>query len=142
MVSWMGHNQKALPYSRDERAAGSTKYPFRKMIRLALNATFSFSDLPLRVITWIGAGTIFFSLAMVVRVLYLKLCTNVRIEPGYSSLIISMYFLSGVIVFSLGVTGSYIARIYTQVLGRPLYLVTETFNIGPSNNERTLLPPA
>jgi dolichol-phosphate mannosyltransferase len=142
MVSWIGHNQKSLLYSRDERAAGSTKYPLKKMIRLALNATFSFSDLPLRIITWIGSATILFSLAIVIRVLYLKLFTDVKIEPGYASLIISMYFLSGVMIFSLGVTGSYIARIYTQVLGRPLYLVTETFNLEPSNHERLPFRPA
>lgn len=138
MVSWIGHNQKAILYDRDERAAGTTKYPLMKMIRLAANAAFSFSDLPLRIITWIGSATILLSIVMVLRVLVLKLLTDVKIEPGYASLIISIYFLSGVIIFSLGIIGSYIARIYTQVLDRPLYLVTHTFNLEKSNDEQEI----
>jgi dolichol-phosphate mannosyltransferase len=136
MVSWIGHNQKAIFYFRDERAAGVTKYPLMKMIRLASNAAFSFSDLPLRIITWIGSATILLSIIMVLRVLFLKLFTDVKIEPGYASLIISIYFLAGVMIFSLGIIGSYIARIYTQVLDRPLYLVTHTFNLEKSSDEQ------
>ena len=132
MVSWVGFRQVAVPYDRAPRAAGETKYPFRKMLRFALDGIFSFSAQPLRLATYLGY---FASGVAVIGVLYaffLRLMTA-AVVPGWATLLIAVLFLGGVQLVSLGIMGEYIARIYGQVKARPLYLVRE--RIGFDGNE-------
>jgi polyisoprenyl-phosphate glycosyltransferase len=125
MAAWVGFKQIGLPYDRDARFAGETKYPFRKMFKLAIDAVTSFSHAPLKLATnlgWIIAfGAIGFGLFTIVR--YFR--PGGTFQPGWASIIVVLLFLSGVQLITLGMIGEYIARIYDEVKGRPLYLVSE-----------------
>ncbi|MEN8165253.1 MAG: glycosyltransferase family 2 protein [Acidobacteriota bacterium] len=124
LVSWIGFPQTAVRYRREARHAGETKYPFRKMLRFALDALTSFSFLPLRLATFLGFAASAFSFFYIVVVLVLK---AVGISwLGYTSLMASILFLGGVQLIMIGVLGEYIARIFDEVKRRPLYLVGDS----------------
>lgn len=124
LVSWIGFPQTAVRYHREARHAGETKYPFRKMLRFALDALTSFSFLPLRVATFLGFAASAFSFLYILVVLVLK---AVGISwSGYTSLMASILFLGGVQLVMIGVLGEYIARIFDEVKRRPLYLVGDS----------------
>lgn len=128
LVTWCGYKQKAFFYSRQARGAGVTKYPFFKMLRFAVHAAVSFSDLPLKAVLWLGVASLAASAVMILRILYLYFF-GYELVPGYASLILSVYLTAGVVLVSLGMVGLYVGRIYTEVLGRPLFLVGRTINI-------------
>lgn len=134
MAAWVGFRQIGLPYKRDARAAGETKYPFRKMFRLAMDAICSFSHAPLKLATNLGAGiagiSILYGLITIVR--YIMLPGS--FQPGWASLIVVLSFLSGVQLITLGLVGEYIARIYDEVKGRPLYLIAERIGFEKDGN--------
>jgi dolichol-phosphate mannosyltransferase len=134
LITWVGYAQKALPYHRAPRSAGYTKYPFLKMVQLATNAIISFSDLPLRVIIWMGLFTVALSGVLMATVLYMYFFTKADFVRGYASLAIIISFFSGMILLALGMLGLYVGRIYTEVLSRPLYLISRTVNLsdGPA----------
>jgi polyisoprenyl-phosphate glycosyltransferase len=124
MFSWIGFRQVAVPYTRTSRRAGRSKYPLRKMLRFASDAIIGFSSTPLRLA--LGAGLIL-AIAAVgygLAAIGLKLA-NVPIVPGYASLLVTITFLSGVQLIVIGMVGQYVARIYDEARGRPLYLVRE-----------------
>ena len=123
IVAWVGFPQKALPYRRAARAAGTTKYPLVKMLRLALDAVVSFSDLPLRLVLWAGVASAVVSLALLVRALWLP---APQLGPGGLGALVGLF--GGAILVGIGVLGLYIARIHTEVRGRPLYLVRHAVN--------------
>ena len=124
LVSWIGFPQTAVRYHREARHAGETKYPFRKMLRFALDALTSFSFLPLRLATFLGFAVSAFSFLYILVVLVLK---AVGISwLGYTSLMASILFLGGVQLIMIGVLGEYIARIFDEVKRRPLYLVGDS----------------
>ena len=128
MVSWVGYRQTAIPYVREERFAGETKYPLRKMIRLSLDAITSFSTRPLR---WAGILGFVLSAAGFVYLLvalYLRLFTDVT-QPGWTSLIVISLLFHGITLTLLGVLGEYVGRIYEEAKGRPLYLTAEKINL-------------
>ncbi len=123
MVSWIGFNQTALPYSRPERFAGETKYPFKKSFVLALDAITSFSYAPLRVAVYAGVGVSAAAVAYIFLILYLYLIG--RNLPGYTSMMATILLLGGIQLIVLGIMGEYIGRIFEQGQNRPLYLVEE-----------------
>jgi polyisoprenyl-phosphate glycosyltransferase len=127
MAAWVGFKQTPLPYKRDARLAGETKYPFRKMFKLAMDAVTGFSHAPLKLATnlgWTIAGvSILYGFITIVR--YVTSAGN--FQPGWASLIVVLSLLSGVQLITLGLIGEYIARIYDEVKGRPLYLVSEQY---------------
>ncbi len=123
MVSWIGFPQTAVPYERAERAAGSTKYPFRKSFVLAMDAITSFSTVPLRVATFLGATLA--SLAVIYIFIVIGLHIGGFNLPGYTSLMATILLLGGVQLMVLGVMGEYIGRIFEQGQGRPLYFVSD-----------------
>ena len=124
LVSWIGFPQIAVRYHRHARQAGETKYPLRRMVRLALDGITSFSFLPLRLATWLGFAVSLVSLLYIVVVIVLKvLGIN---WPGYTSMMASILFLGGVQMVMIGVLGEYVARIFDEVKRRPLYLVGES----------------
>ncbi len=124
LVSWIGFPQTAVRYRREARHAGETKYPFRKMLRFALDALTSFSFLPLRLATFLGFAASAFSFLYILVVLVLKAIGISWL--GYTSLMASILFLGGVQLIMIGVLGEYIARIFDEVKRRPLYLVGES----------------
>jgi glycosyltransferase involved in cell wall biosynthesis len=123
IVAWVGFAQKALPYRRAARAAGTTKYPLVKMLRLALDAVVSFSDLPLRLVLWAGVASAIISLALLVRALWLP---APQLDAGGLAALVGLF--GGAILVGIGIVGLYIARIHTEVRGRPLYLVRHAVN--------------
>ncbi len=127
MVSWVGFKQTGIEYDRDERVAGVTKYPLPKMIRFAIDGITSFSDVPLRFASYLG---FFAAVPAILYALIVIAFKIVRINPpgytrGWASTIVAVLFLGGVQLISLGILGEYIGRIYDEVKGRPLYLISD-----------------
>lgn len=132
MSAWVGFKQIGVNYKREARRAGVTKYPFNKMLRLALNAITSFSYFPLQVATFFGfisAGVAILAIPIVVA---LRLAGSHFFE-GQTTTLISVLFLGGVQLISLGILGEYIGRLYDEAKGRPLYIVREAPEDGISN---------
>ncbi len=127
LVSWVGFNQIGVEYDRDERLSGETKYPLPKMLRFAIDGITSFSDVPLRFASYLGfaASLIAFIYALVVIGYKLFSLHPPGYTPGWASTIVAVLFLGGVQLISLGILGEYIGRIYDEVKGRPLYLISE-----------------
>ena len=127
MVSWVGFNQTAVEYDRDVRYAGSTKYPLGKMIRFAMDGITSFSDIPLRLASYFGftVSAVAFVYALVVVAFKLFNLNPPAYTPGWASTICAVLFLGGVQLMSLGILGEYLGRVYDEVKGRPLYLISD-----------------
>ena len=121
MVAWIGFKQVPLPYDRDERFAGSSKYPIGKMVRFALDALTSFSSAPLKLASHAGLALSFGSLLIVAYILY-GWATG-RSAPGWTSVMLVVVVLGAVQMFVLGLMGEYIGRLYSQAKQRPLYIV-------------------
>ena len=123
MTAWVGFRQTAVPYVRPARLHGETKYPLRKMVRFALDALTSFSHVPLQLGTWLGFAVSSFAFLYIVVVVVLKvLGIN---ERGWTTLMGWILLLGGVQLMLIGVLGEYLGRIYDEVKGRPLYLVSD-----------------
>ncbi len=125
MVPWVGFNQCAVAYERQARQAGESKYPLFSMIRFALDGISSFSIAPLRFATNLGFASIGLSMLGILYALFMRLLTSIWV-PGWTFLVITLLFFSGVQLFSLGIIGEYVGRIYREVKGRPLYIVEES----------------
>jgi dolichol-phosphate mannosyltransferase len=124
MAAWVGFRQVGVPYRRAARFAGVTKYPFRKMLRLALNAITGFSYFPLQVATYIGFISAGISIIVIPFVVGLRLLGS-QAFFGQASTLLAVLFLGGVQLICVGILGEYIGRIYDEVKGRPLYIVSE-----------------
>ena len=124
MSAWVGFKQIGVKYKRAARTAGETKYPFRKMFRLALNAITGFSYFPLQVATYIGFISAGIAAIAIPIVIYLRL-TGSQAFFGQATTLIAVLFLGGVQLISLGILGEYIGRLYDEAKGRPLYIVRE-----------------
>jgi polyisoprenyl-phosphate glycosyltransferase len=124
MSAWVGFKQIGVEYKRAARVSGETKYPFRKMFRLALNAITSFSYFPLQVATFFGFASAGLAIIAIPPVVYLRM-TGSQAFFGQATTLIAVLFLGGVQLISLGVLGEYIGRLYDEAKGRPLYIVRE-----------------
>jgi len=122
MSAWVGFRQIGVPYKRAARFSGETKYPFKKMLRLALNAITGFSYFPLQLATYFGFFSAGLAILAIPVVIVLRL-TGSRAFFGQATTLIAVLFLGGVQLISLGVLGEYIGRIYDEVKGRPLYIL-------------------
>ena len=122
MAAWVGFRQTGVPYKRAARFAGETKYPFRKMLRLALNAITSFSYFPLQIATYLGFFVAGASIIAIPIVIAFRLVGN-QAFFGQATTLIAVLFLGGVQLISLGILGEYIGRIYDEAKGRPLYIL-------------------
>ncbi len=124
MVSWVGFNQCPVYFDRDPRLAGQTQYPFRKMVKFALNGIVSFSTVPLRWASWLG-----FMLSGAAGI-YIIVVVGLRVTghtfPGYASLMIAVLLLGGIQLMTVGILGDYVGRLYMESKKRPLYIVSET----------------
>lgn len=124
MAAWVGFKQVGVEYDRKQRFAGKTKYPFSKMLKLALNAVTSFSYFPLQVATYLGFISAGISILAIPVVAYLRL-TRLGALLGQATTLIAVLFLGGVQLITLGILGEYVGRIYDEAKGRPLYIVSE-----------------
>ena len=127
LVSWLGFRQTAVDYVRPGRAAGTTKYPWRRRFDLALDGLASFSGKPLRFAMRLGLLIAAGSMLGLVWVLIVKYVMETAIT-GWASLIFAAFFFGGVQLFFLGVMGSYLARVYDEVKGRPRYVVRDSWH--------------
>jgi len=124
-ISWIGFRQTFIEYDRDVRNAGETGYTYRKMIKFALDGITAFSDFPLRLATFLGFVVSGVAFLVLLYALYARFISG-DYEPGWTSIIVSVLFLGGVQLISIGIIGEYIGRINSQAKQRPLYIVRET----------------
>ncbi|KAB7645514.1 glycosyltransferase family 2 protein [Polymorphobacter fuscus] len=126
----VGFRTTSVSYVRPVRAAGETKFNGRKLFNLALEGIVSFSTVPLKIWTYVGLAAALLAIAMLGYIVITTL-VNGRDVPGYASLISVILFFNGLLLMGLGVQGEYIARIFAEVKGRPLYLVRERIGCPP-----------
>jgi dolichol-phosphate mannosyltransferase len=127
MIPWLGFKSTPILYNRDKRYAGNTKYPLKKMLKFALDAIFSFSNKPLRISIHIGLLTCLIGLIGSIFALYLKFYTTLAV-PGITSVVLIIIFMSGVQIIMIGILGEYVARIFEESKGRPLYIIENLEN--------------
>lgn len=127
MVSWIGFEQTFVTYERDERLAGETKYPLKKMLHFAADGIISFSTKPLKVMRTMGFMTVVLAFLLLLHSLISKFLWH-SATTGWTSLMVAITFFSGVQLFSIGILGEYIGRIYDETRNRPLYLIKEKVN--------------
>jgi polyisoprenyl-phosphate glycosyltransferase len=127
MPVWVGYRQAAVPYKRDARHAGETKYTISKMLRFSLDAVSSFSHRPLQLATLLGF--LISTLAFVAIPVVVGLRIAGSYLPGFGTVTIAVLLLGGIQLIAIGITGEYVGRIYDEVKGRPLYLVRSRLNL-------------
>lgn len=125
MIAWVGFQQVGIPYDRASRVFGETHYPFKKMLKFALDGITSFSIFPLQIASYVGFLTAVASFCAIAYILYLKFLTD-RTVQGWTSLMVVVLFLGGVQLLALGILGEYLGRTYDESRRRPLYLVGRT----------------
>ncbi len=126
LSSWVGFKQIGVEYERAERFAGETKYPLGKMVRLANTAITNFSYLPLQLATYMGFGLAVISLVSMLVAIILRLSGS-SFFLGQATTLVSVLFLGGIQLIVLGIIGEYLGRIYDEVKGRPLYIVSHAY---------------
>jgi len=134
LVSWVGFKQVAVEYVREERFAGVTKYPLRKMIAFAMDAVTSFSYKPLKLATMIGFIMSFLSFLYILFAMYQRFFTDLTIA-GWASTIAAILLTQGIVLMILGLMGEYIGRIYSEIQNRPNYIIQEIIDSSEHHNE-------
>ncbi len=134
MVSWIGFRQTGVPYKRLARTAGETKYPFKKMFRLALDAITGFSIFPLKLAQWFGAAAVGLGIVLALVLLIIRLGGAAPLA-GQGLTASLVLFMGGVQLLGIGILGEYIGRIYDEVRDRPLYIVREIKRQESANEE-------
>ena len=129
LFSWVGFNQYAYKYERKERFAGKTKYPLKKMLKLASDGIISFSTKPLEIVGGLGIFSIVVSIVILIYSILSYIFKWNQLTPGWTSIMCTITFLGGMILISLWMIGEYIARIYDETKQRPQYIVKKTINI-------------
>lgn len=129
LFSWVGFEQKPIEYERQERFAGKTKYPLKKMLKLASDGIISFSTKPLKIIGGIGIASIFVSFALLVYAILSYIFKWNDLASGWTSLMVAITFFAGVQLVSIWMISEYIARIYDDTKKRPEYIINEKINI-------------
>jgi dolichol-phosphate mannosyltransferase len=126
LVAWIGLRQTGVPYARQPRAAGETKYPWRRMLKFAIDGVTSFSTIPLRLATWLGFLASVLAFLYLASVLVQKLL-GITVQ-GWATIMVAMLFLGGVQLICLGIIGEYVGRIFHEIKQRPLYVVDAYLN--------------
>ncbi len=127
LIAWLGFNQTGIEYVRPGRAAGQTKYPFRKLLQLAVDGITAFSDRPLRYAARLGLVASALSMLGLVWVVIAKLVYGIPVS-GWTSLMVTLFLFGGLQLFFLGVLGSYLARVFAEVRRRPRYIIRERWH--------------
>ncbi len=121
LVSWIGFPQAGVEYERDERVAGETKYPYRKMFKFALDGITSFSTAPLKLATWLGYATSFLAFLYLASV-FVQRAMGITVQ-GWATIMVALLFLGGVQLICLGIMGEYVGRVFNEIKPRPIYVV-------------------
>lgn len=132
--AWVGFKQTDFEFERQERIAGETKYTLKKMMGLAFNAIFGFSDLPIKLMIRLGLLTICISIGYLIFSIVKKHIYGLDVESGFNGLLFTITLFSGVQLFSLGIIGEYVVRTFFQVKKRPLYIISEEIKNGEKLN--------
>ena len=143
MVAWLGLKEAILPYDRNPRLAGTTKYPMWKMLRFAWTAISSFSALPLRLSVFAGLFVAACGFGFAAYSVFAALVLKATV-PGWTSIVVLNIIFSGATLIAIGLVGEYVARIYEEAKGRPLYVITDTANVQimePYVAKAVILPP-
>ena len=122
--SWVGFSQVGVPYERQARAAGRSKYTLRRLMALALDGILSFSRVPLHLAIWLGFAISISSFLIAIFYVVKRLFFHLA-PPGFATLAVAIFFLSGVQLLTVGLIGEYIGRIFEEVKQRPLYVVRQ-----------------
>jgi glycosyltransferase involved in cell wall biosynthesis len=133
MTVWVGYTQSAVPYHRDARYAGETKFTLARMLSFSLDAISGFSHRPLQLATLLGFVISALALVAIPVVVVLKIVGSYL--PGFSTVEISLLLLGGIQLVTIGIIGEYVGRIFDEVKGRPLYLVRATVNLDPAGED-------
>lgn len=128
MISWVGFPQTSVDYEREPRAAGTTKYPLRRMLRFAWTGAISFSPLPLRISFGFAAILALIAFTQAVNAV-IRTMLGLYTVPGWTSLMVVLCLIGSAILVSIGVLGEYVARIFEENKQRPLYVVSDTINV-------------
>ncbi len=129
LVRWLGFRHVEVPYRRAGRYAGTTKYPYVKLVRLALDGITSFSTVPLTLVTYLGFAVSCLSVLLVLYALWGRYLAG-RTPEGWTSVFVAVAFLSGIQLVAIGVLGAYVGRIFEEVKARPLYIVASDTGVG------------
>jgi dolichol-phosphate mannosyltransferase len=140
MTSWVGFTQTAVPYHRDARHAGTTKYPIRKMIRFALDAIASFSHAPLQIATVAGFVSAFLAFLAIPVAIVFRIFG--KFVPGVTTTVVAVLLLGGIQLMAIGMIGEYVGRIYDEVKRRPLYVVRDRLNVAAATKDEHEHTPA
>ena len=128
LFSWVGYNQKEFDYERQERFAGKTKYPLKKMLKLAADGIISFSTKPLKILGMVGIFCVIISVLLIIYALVSYFFKLNQLSAGWTSIMIAVTFFAGVQLISIWILSEYIARIYDESRGRPEYIIKDKIN--------------
>lgn len=142
LVAWIGYETAEVRYTRDPRAAGETKYPLSRMIRLATDGILAFSLRPLRLATWMGIGVSALAFVAAVYFVIARIAGEGALVQGWTSLVVIVLVLAGIQLLTVGALGEYVGRIYTEVRQRPLYLVRDVRGFETQNGAAETPPPS
>lgn len=138
LISWIGFPQYGLLYKRDRRYAGETKYTLKKMIKFAFDGIISFSDKPLKITAYLGFVITMISFLASLKIIVGKITNPQLFISGWTSLILTVLFLGGIQLISLGIIGLYIGRQYGEIKRRPLYIISDKFGFQDNLNNSNL----
>ena len=139
LVSWIGFKQTPYEYERQERVAGKTKYPLKKMFKLALDGIINFSTKPLKMIGGLGVVCIIISILILIYALVSYIFNWNYLMPGWTSIMVTITFMSGAQFLTVWIMSEYVSRIYDEVRNRPEYIIEKTINMNDEvkSNEQT-----
>ena len=135
LFSWVGFKQIPYEYERQERFAGKTKYPLKKMLKLASDGIISFSNKPIKLVGALGMFSIVISILLLIYAIISYIFKLNNLSAGWTSIIVAITFFAGVQLLSLWVISEYIGRIYDEAKGRPQYIIDKKINIKDAKNE-------
>lgn len=121
LFSWVGYNTAYIPYEVEDRTAGTSKWSFAKLFKYAIDGILAFSTTPLRIATAVGGITALLSILYLIVVVIQKLAFSINV-PGYATIVVLILLLGGIQLFSLGIIGEYLAKVYIQSKDRPIYI--------------------
>ena len=124
IFSWVGFNTKYVPYSVEDRESGKSKWGFGKLLKYAIDGIVSFSTFPLKLSAFVGFVSAIVSIIYLVVVVIQKLAFGIDV-PGYATIVVLVLFLGGMQLFSLGILGEYLSKVFIQVKNRPVYVLKE-----------------
>jgi dolichol-phosphate mannosyltransferase len=138
LISWIGFKQTFVEYERDKRYAGNTKYPLIKMLNFAFDGITSFSTKPLRMSMLLGLICIIISIGLIIYTLIMKYAYPDMVITGWTSLFIAVIFFGGIQLFTIGVVGEYIGKVYRETKNRPLYIIREKIGFNDTEDKESV----